>query len=86
MEKLPALINGNLNLKNREELTVDGAEGILSFEDYSLVVKTSLGKLTVEGEGMVIDSLTKETGKIVIKGKISGMYYSDNKKAKGLFR
>ena len=86
MEKLPALINGNLSLKNREELCVDGVEGIISFEEYSLVVKTNLGKLTVEGEGMVIDSLVKETGRIAVKGKISGIYYSDNKKSKGFFR
>ena len=47
---------------------------------------TTLGKLTVEGEGMVIDSLVKETKRIIVKGKISGLYYSDNKKTKGLFR
>ena len=86
MENLPLLSSGNINLKNREELTVDGAESILSFEDYSLAVMTTLGKLTVEGEGMVIDSLSKETKKIIIKGRISGIYYTDSKKTKGFFR
>lgn len=86
MESLPILRDGNITIKNREELTIDGAESILSFDDYSLVVMTTLGKLTVEGEGMVIDSLVKETKRIIVKGKISGLYYSDNKKTKGLFR
>jgi hypothetical protein len=35
---------------------------------------------------MVIDSLIKESGKITVRGKITGLYYSDNKKTKGLFR
>lgn len=86
MESLPILKDGNITIKNREELMLDGAESILSFDDYSLVVMTTLGKLTVEGEGMVIDSLVKETKKIIVRGKILGLYYSDNKKSKGLFR
>ena len=85
MEKLPLLINGNLTLQNREALTVDGAENVLSFEEDSLVVMTSLGRLTVEGEGMVIESLVKETGRIIVRGKISAIYYTDKKKTKGLF-
>lgn len=86
MENLPVIKDGNINIRSREEITIDGAESILSFDDYSLVVMTGLGKLTVEGEGMVIDSLTKDTNRIIVKGKISGLYYSDNKKSKGLFR
>lgn len=86
MENLPVLRGGNINIKNREEIVIDGAENILSFEDYSLVIMTALGRLTVEGEGMVIDSLIKESGKITVRGKISGLYYSDNRKTKGLFR
>lgn len=86
MENFQSTGNGSISIKNREELILEGAEGILSFDDYSLVITTSLGRLTVEGEGMVIDSLVKETKKIVVKGKISGVYYTDNKKAKGLFR
>ena len=86
MENLPVIKDGNINIRSREEIMIDGAESILSFDDYSLVVMTGLGKLTVEGEGMVIDSLTKDTKRIIVKGKISGLYYSDNKKSKGLFR
>jgi sporulation protein YabP len=86
MENLPTVQNGNINIKNREEIVVDGAENILSFEDYSLVIMTSLGKLTVEGEGMVIESLNNESGKIKIKGRISGIYYSEGKKGRGFFR
>jgi sporulation protein YabP len=86
MENLPTVQNGNINIKNREEIVVDGAENILSFEDYSLVIMTSLGKLTVEGEGMVIESLNNESGKIKIKGRISGIYYSESKKGRGFFR
>ena len=86
MENLPTIkVTGNIIIKNREEIVIEGAEGILSFEDYSLIVMTELGKLTVEGEGMTIDSLIKETKRVVVKGKISGAFYSD-KKPKGLFR
>ena len=65
---------------------IDGAEGVLSFDDSSLVITTTLGRLTIEGEGMVIESLNNETGKIIIKGRFIGLYYSDKKPSRSFFR
>ena len=78
---------GNLFLKNREELDIDGVCNIASFEEDYLVLNSKLGKITVEGAGLVIEDLSHESGKIKVRGVINAVIFStDTKKNKrGVF-
>ena len=75
-----------LVINNREKLTVNGVMNVESFGEEYLVLNTALGELTVEGSGLKIESLTKDSGEIFIVGKISSLYYKDQKSEKGLFK
>ena len=68
---------GSVILRDRCELTVDGIDGVLNFDEAFLTLKSSLGDICVEGEGMKIESLSKEKGEVLIKGTISAIYYKE---------
>lgn len=73
-------------IDNRESLTMGGVINVECFTEDYLILNTSLGELTVEGENLKIESLTKENGDIYISGKINGVYYKEKTSDKGFFR
>ena len=76
-------------IRNRSFVEIDGVNNIRSFDDESVLLESSAGKIVVEGEELRIESLEKLTGKILICGKIKGVFYPDFKemrKPKGFFK
>lgn len=73
-------INGRESIKLNGVLSVDGFG-----EDY-ILLNTSLGELTIEGSGLKIENLTKDTGEISVLGKISALFYKDEKIVKGFLK
>jgi sporulation protein YabP len=78
----------NLYLKNREEISVDCVENIISFDGSEITLNTSLGTLVIEGEGLKVENLSKSDGRILITGEIMGIYYTNTheKQNKGVFK
>ena len=75
----------SLVLNNRKELTIDGVSHVIGFDSEYVAVETNMGRLTVEGKGIIIDNLSKAEGKVSIRGEIDSIYYSSVKsKDKGL--
>ena len=68
-----------LTLKNRENLSLDGVLEVVSFDEGAVVLKTALGRLTVEGEGLHVTKLLLDCGEVSLEGKIRGMYYDDTR-------
>lgn len=69
-------------LKDRKVFEADGIDGVVSFDEDYVKLITNLGILSIEGENLVIESLSKETKKIFISGQINGIFYSIEKKKK----
>ncbi len=74
-----------LILKNRESLTIDGVDDVLAFSEEYLELSSNLGTIFVEGEGLKIEELSRETSVVSIKGHISGVFYKEGKAEKGFF-
>lgn len=72
----------SLVINNRKTVSVDGVINIEGFDDGSITVLINEGKLNIEGEGLKIESLSKDNGEIIITGQILGVYYSTNKTPK----
>lgn len=51
-----------------------GVKDIRGFDEESVSLDTSWGKICVEGEGLKIESLSKEDGRIFINGDIKGVF------------
>lgn len=66
-----------VTLTDRKCLTVGAVTDVLHFDEETVNLQTDLGRLTVEGSGLRIENLSKESKNILITGEISGLFYSD---------
>ena len=67
----------NLILENRRRLSVSGVAEVDSFDDSFVRLQTSMGCLTVRGEELKIESLSVETGDMLLSGKIGELIYEE---------
>ena len=66
-----------LSLSERKKLTMTGALEVVSFDETYVVLKTSLGTLTVQGSGLQLKQLTPEGGNVAVEGEISALSYEE---------
>ena len=71
-----------LILEDRKRLVIDGVLNVESFNDDYLELSSNLGRIEIEGSELKIEELRQETGKILISGEISGVFYKENKTIK----
>lgn len=75
-----------VTLHNRHLLELDGIADVRGFDENAVLLVTAEGDMTVEGECLHITRLALEEGRVVLEGRIGGIYYTDEtKKAKGFF-
>ncbi len=86
MDNATKTLHQFINIIDRKKIEADGVESIASFEDGYIVLDTSFGQIGIEGDGLKIVDLSKESGKITVIGKINSVVYLDSTKKKGLFR
>ena len=67
-------------IENREKMSVSGVQDVVSFDDQTVVLNTSMGELTVKGEGLKVNSFTVETGDLTLEGKLFALAYTSSKK------
>lgn len=72
-----------LTVKEKSVITLNGVSNIESFDSSYVTLETSEGTVCIEGRGMKIESLSREGGEIQITGRIDGVFYAKEKKAKG---
>ncbi len=65
-----------LRLEERKKLAVSGVSDVDSFDEGTVVVYTSLGELTVRGEGLHILKLNTDTGELILEGSVREMVYA----------
>lgn len=64
-----------LTLKNREKLTMSGVSEVISFDDSTVVLETTLGTLIVQGEGLQLKTLSVDGGEVSVDGSVSSLSY-----------
>ena len=75
MEQLQ--LPNKLTLQQREALNMDGVTEVVSFDDTSIILKTQLGDLVIQGEGLVLKTLSLEGGQVAVTGHIRSMVYAE---------
>ncbi len=71
-----------LMIKGRHSLVLDTVKNILGFDESYVNVAIEEGRVVIEGSELKIESLTKNDGKLIVEGKISGVYYNDTSSVK----
>ena len=66
-----------LTLNERKQLTMSGVTEVVSFEETSVVLQTGLGRLTVQGQGLKLKTLSPEGGQVAVDGQISALIYEE---------
>jgi sporulation protein YabP len=72
-EKLPH----KLQLSERNQLTMTGVTEVASFEENSVVLHTSLGRLLVQGRDLKLKTLSLDGGQVAVEGEISALIYEE---------
>lgn len=75
-----------LTLNEREKLTMTGVHEVVSFDDGTVVLRTSLGTLTVQGQDLKLKNLSQDGGQLAINGKIFALSYEEPKAPGGFWR
>lgn len=66
-----------LTLDMRRNLTMTGVTEVVSFDDITVVLNTSLGTLTVQGQELRLNSLSTEGGQVTVSGTIDALTYQE---------
>ncbi len=76
----------DLHLQGRKKLTMSGVSEVISFDDTAVVLKTSLGILTVHGQGLVLKNLSLDGGQVAVDGAVEALIYQPERAGGGLRR
>ena len=72
-ERLPHRITVN----ERKSLTVTGVTEVLRFDEGSVVLRTGLGILEIQGQELKLKNLSQDGGLMAVEGQISGLFYEE---------
>lgn len=92
MDKLDTIssFTHSITLNERKNIIITGVKKIDSFDEEDFFLETSMGHLSIKGEGLEIIKLDTYQGNVSIKGKVDSMLYSDevkkNKESGVLFK
>ncbi len=75
-----------LTLNERKCLTMTGVVEVLSFEEDGVVLKTGLGTLTVQGQGLKLRTLNPEGGQVEVVGTVTALIYEQPREQGGWAR
>ena len=81
-----SLLPHRLTLNERSSLTLTGATEVVSFDENAVVLKTTLGTLTIHGRQLQLKNLSLEGGQVAVDGAIAALIYEEPKPAGGLRR
>ena len=74
-----------LTLHERKSLTMTGVTEVLRFEETAVVLRTTLGLLTIQGQDLKLKTLSLEGGQVAVDGQIFALVYEEPRED-GLWR
>lgn len=69
-----------ITIKNGKNITLNGVNHIIGFDEKCIILSCDFGKIIVEGMDLKIESLLKENGEISVFGNVKGVYLTDENK------
>lgn len=71
--------NQEVKMVDRNNISLNGVNKIVSFDDEEFLMETTVGNLQLLGEGLELLKLDTNDGNVKIKGKINSFIYLDGK-------
>ena len=66
-----------LTLNERKTLAMTGVTEVISFDDTTVVLRTCLGILTIQGQQLQLKNLSQDGGQLAVDGRISALTYEE---------
>ena len=76
---------GSITVTDRASIELTGILSVDSFDEFTITLNVSSGKLMIEGENLKIGVLDLEKGKVSAEGRINAAYYTDGTPAESGF-
>lgn len=67
----------NIILENRNRLSISGVEEVGGFDESIVQMQTQLGALTVHGSNLRVETLSVDSGDLLVVGDISDLSYAE---------
>lgn len=75
-----------LTLDQRKKLTMIGVTEVVSFEENTVILKTALGTLVIQGSQLQLKTLSLEGGQVDVSGTVSALIYEEPRSSGGVLR
>ena len=70
-------------LEGREKLTISGVVDVQSFDEEQVLLETVRGMLVVRGQGLHVERLQLEAGKLIVECEVVLVEYDDSVQPRG---
>ena len=74
-----------LKLENREALELSGIKDVDAFNEEQITALSTYGGIIIKGEGLHVDELNLESGRLKISGKVCAFVYNDKSDVKSFW-
>lgn len=71
------LLPHRLTLNERKQLSMTGVTEVVSFDENTVVLRTELGTLVIQGSGLQLKTLSLEGGQIAVDGSVAALHYEE---------
>lgn len=71
------LLPHSLTLKERKMLTMTGVTEVVSFDEHSVLLRTGMGTLVIQGHDLQLKTLTLDGGQVAVEGTVSALVYEE---------
>lgn len=68
----------SVSLTDREKMSISGVVDVSGFDDSIVILSTSQGELTVRGEGLHIDRIDLDAGRLDVQGRVQELHYDES--------
>lgn len=75
-----------LTLNERRQLSMTGVTEVVSFDDTTIVLRTQLGTLVIQGQDLQLKTLSLEGGQVAVDGTVSALHYEEARSGCGWLR
>lgn len=75
----------NVIIESRKKLSVSGVKQVISFDEETVLLDTALGRMTVKGENLKIESFNTDTGDLTAAGTVHAVVYMAGRDSGGGF-
>lgn len=75
MAENPMALPHKLTLHDRRQLSMTGVSEVVNFDDTTVVLRTGMGMLVVQGQDLQLKTLSPEGGQVEVEGTVSALHY-----------